>query len=186
LSERKAFVLEIAQTIGKWGFARLFAECIDKIFFDPVRAPKPVDEQAFEQVVSRVEQYLSSANGSIKSYGLLIHDNNETVAKRHTGLMNEFHKRGTFWTYINNIIETPLFVDSSLTSMIQMADICGYAIRRYLENGETDLFEEVFKRADRRGTTVVGVRHFSNPNCICKICSAHKFSPFPARSVHES
>ncbi len=175
-SERRSFVLEIAQTIGNWGFARLFAECIDKIHFDPSKAPKPVDEQAFEQIVSRVEQYLSLADGGVKSYGLLIHDNNQTVAKRHTFLMNEFHKRGTFWTYINNIIETPLFVDSSLTSMIQMADVCGYAIRRYLENGETELFEEIFKRADRRGTTVVGVRHFSSQSCTCRICSAHKFN----------
>lgn len=174
LVERKAFILEVSQIIGNWGFARLFAECIDKIFFDPARAPKPVDEQAFEQIVSRVEQYLTSADGGSKSFGLLIHDNNQTVAKRHTDLMKEFHKRGTFWTRISNIIETPLFVDSSLTSMIQMADVCGYAIRRYLENGETILFDEVFKRADRRGSTVVGVRHFSNPSCSCKICSAHK------------
>lgn len=142
-----------------------------------VRAPSTVDEQAFEQIVSRFEQYLTITDTSGKNYGMLIHDNNETVAKRHTGLMKEFHKKGTFWTYINNIIETPLFVDSSLTSMIQMADVCGYAIRRYLENGETVLFDEVFKRADRRGQTIVGVRHFSNPACTCKICQAHKYNP---------
>lgn len=92
-----------------------------------------------------------------------------------TALMKEFHKKGTFWTYINNIIETPLFVDSSLTSMIQMADICSYAIRRYLENNETVLFDEIFKRAHRKGNTVVGVRHFSNPVCTCKICQSHKY-----------
>lgn len=175
-TERRSFVFEVAQTIGNWGFARLFAECIDKIYFDPLRAPSLVDEQAFEQVVSRVEQYLSLADGGKKSFGLLIHDNNQTVAKRHTSLMKEFHKRGTFWTSINNIIETPLFVDSSLTSMIQMADVCGYALRRYLENDESTLFDEIFKRADRRGTTVVGIRHFSSPNCGCKICAAHKLS----------
>ncbi len=176
--ERKAFVMEIAKTISNWGFARLFAECVDKVFFDPSRAPKPVDEQAFEQIVSRVEQYLSLADNGERSYGLLIHDNNPTVAKRHTQLMKGFHQRGTFWTYINNIIETPLFVDSALTSMIQMADVCGYAIRRFLENNETELFDEIFKRADRRGQTVVGVRHFSNPGCTCKICLSHKiFQP---------
>lgn len=177
LAERKAFVFEVAQTIGNWGFARLFAECVDKIFFDPSRAPKPVDEQAFEQIVSRVEQYLSVADGGSNSYGLLIHDNNQTVAKRHTALMKQFHKRGTFWTYINNIIETPLFVDSSLTSMIQMADVCGYSIRRYLENNESLLFDEIFKRAHRRVQTVVGIRHFTNPSCTCKICTAHKYTP---------
>ncbi|MCX7637776.1 MAG: DUF3800 domain-containing protein [Cyclobacteriaceae bacterium] len=174
LAERKNFVLEVAKTIGNWGFARLFAECIDKVHFDPSKAPKPVDEQAFEQIVSRVERYLDLADNESKSYGLLIHDNNETVAKRHTALMKQFHVRGTFWTDIKNIIETPLFVDSSLTSMIQIVDVCAYAIRRYLENSETELFDEVFKRADRRRSKVVGVRHFTSPECRCKICSAHK------------
>ncbi|MBS0645901.1 MAG: DUF3800 domain-containing protein [Verrucomicrobia bacterium] len=175
-NERKQFVLEIATTIGGWGFSRLFAECIDKIFYDPKRAPNTVDEQAFEQIVSRFQQYLQVLDSG-NNYGLLIHDNNQTVAKKHTEIMKMFHKRGTFWNYVNNIIETPLFVDSTLTSMIQMADVCGYAIRRYLENEETELFDEVFKRADRRGEKAVGVRHFTKPTCACKICQAHKFTP---------
>jgi hypothetical protein len=66
-----------------------------------------------------------------------------------------------------------MFVNSELTSMIQLADVCGYSIRRYLENGEDELFNEVFKRADRRGKTVVGVRHFSKQDCKCKICKVH-------------
>lgn len=175
-NERKQFVLEIATTIGGCGFSRLFAECIDKIFYDPKRAPNTVDEQAFEQIVSRFQQYLQVLDSG-NNYGLLIHDNNQTVAKKHTEIMKMFHKRGTFWNYVNNIIETPLFVDSTLTSMIQMADVCGYAIRRYLENEETELFDEVFKRADRRGEKAVGVRHFTKPTCACKICQAHKFTP---------
>ncbi len=177
-AERKAFVKEIAKVIGNWGFSRLFAECVDKVFFDPSRATSTVDEQAFEQVVSRFEQYLDKVDSIKKCHGLLIHDNNQTVAKRHTELMKGFHKTGTFWTAINNIIETPLFVDSSLTSMIQMADVCGYSIRRYLENGEDDLFNEIFKRAHMKGNKVVGVRHFTNINCKCKICSGHKMTSF--------
>ena len=182
--ERKSFVFEVAQCIGKWGFARLFAECIDKVFFDPAKSKSSIDEQAFEQIVSRFEKYLKGknglldseiiGNGKVKTYGLLIHDNNETVEKKHTGLMKQFHKTGTLWTSIDKIIETPLFVDSSLTSMIQMADICAYSIRRYLENNEEKLFDEVFARADRRGKTTVGIRHFTKRGCPCKICASHR------------
>jgi len=182
LAERRNFVLEIATTIGNWGFARLFGECVDKIFYDPKRAPNSVDEQAFEQIVSRFQQYLQTGEGE-KNYGLLIHDNNQTVAKKHTEIMKHFHKRGTFWNYVNNIIETPLFVDSTLTSMIQMADVCAYALRRYLENGETGLFDEIFKRADRRGEKAVGVRHFTKVTCGCKICQAHKFIPTSSSAI---
>lgn len=175
-AERRAFVLEVAKEIGSWGFARLFAECIDKIFFDPVRAPMPVDEQTLEQLVSRFEQYLASSGGADGNYGLLIHDNNQTIAKRHTELMKNFHRKGTFWTRINKIIETPLFVDSTLTSMIQIADVCAYSIRRYLEYNEEELFTEIFQRAHKKGRIVVGVRHFTTPACTCLICQGHRNS----------
>jgi hypothetical protein len=174
--ERQKFVLEIARCISQWGFARLFAECIDKIFFDPTRTPQTVDEQSFEQIVSRFEQYLQimGKGNPDSSLGLLIHDNNQTVAKKHTELMKQFHQKGTLWTRLKNIIETPLFVDSELTSMVQIADVCAYAMRRYLENGEEELFDLIFQRADRKDGIVVGVRHFTKTGCACKICSVHK------------
>ena len=175
-AERKQFMLEIAKLIGSWGFARLFAECIDKLHFNPAATHRTIDEQAFEQIVSRFEHFLKISSKVSKSplYGLLIHDNNDTVKKKHTNLMKGFHASGTFWTSITNIIETPMFVDSQLTSMIQIADVCSYAIRRYLEKGEDWLFDEIFKRADKKNGKVVGVRHFSQTSCSCKICLAHK------------
>lgn len=176
--ERVRVVTEIAQSVSKWQFARIFAECVDKIYFDPNKAARSIDEQCFEQIVSRFEQYLQiiEKGSKNKCCGLLIHDNNETVAKRHTELMKGFHQQGTLWTTVENIIETPLFVNSELTSMVQIADLCAYALRRYLENNEEDLFDLVFKRADRKDNIVVGVRHFSDSKCSCKICSAHKKS----------
>lgn len=176
LTERRSAVTSIADRIGSWGFARLFAECVDKIHFNPQRAMRSIGEQSFEQVVSRFEQYLINTDRSCdnQNYGMLIHDNNPTVARKHTELMKQFHKKGTLWTSVSHIIETPLFVDSQLTSMIQAADVCAYALRRYLENGENELFDLVFQRADRRGERVEGVRHFTGAQCKCKICVSHR------------
>ena len=174
-AERQQCISDVAHCVSGWGFARVFAECIDKVHFDPVRAPTTVDEQAFEQVVSRFERFLQlgTAEGH-KNFGLLIHDNNETVARKHTELMKQFHKAGTLWTKLDNIIETPLFVDSELTRMVQIADLCAYAMRRYLENQETELFHLIFERADRKGGLAVGVRHFTSSKCTCLICGAHR------------
>jgi hypothetical protein len=88
--------------------------------------------------------------------------------------MRRFHAQGTLWTDVDRIIETPLFVDSSLTRMVQIADLCSYALRRYVENNEKDLFRRVFTRADRFRNTVVGVRHFTDLSCTCDICQAHR------------
>lgn len=178
--ERRKLILEIADCVSRWGFARLFAECVDKIHFDPARTPQTVDEQSFEQIVSRFEQYLQIIERTGQPcFGILIHDNNETVAQKHTEMMKRFHQKGTLWTKVKNIIETPLFVDSQLTSMVQIADVCGYALRRYLENGEEELFDLVFQRADRKDNIVVGIRHFTKSDCTCKICSAHRKATNP-------
>ncbi len=94
--------------------------------------------------------------------------------KKHTELMHRYRKSGTLWTSIDRIIETPLFVNSELTSMIQIADVCAYSLRRYLENSEEELFGQIFKRTDTSsGGKKVGVRHFTKLGCKCKICQVH-------------
>ena len=174
--ERIDLVREVADKISSWGYARLFAECIDKNYFDPSKSKNTIGEQAFEQVISRFEKYLDNINPEPPNqvFGLLVHDNNETVAKKHTDLMRRFHQQGTLWTSIARIVETPLFVDSRLTSMVQVVDLCAYALRRYFENHELDLLNRIYPRADRYLNKVVGVRHYSSPNCPCVICQTHK------------
>jgi hypothetical protein len=173
--ERKSFIKEVATCVSRWGFTRVFAECIDKVYFDPSRTAQTIDEQAFEQIVSRFEHYIQIIGKRYpeRRCGLIIHDNNQTVARKHTDLMKQFYQKGTMWTNIDSIIETPLFVDSQLTSMVQIADLCAYSIRRYLENNEDELFDLIFQRADKYKGAVVGVRHFSSNACSCKICLAH-------------
>jgi hypothetical protein len=175
-AERTRMLQQAADQIGGWRFARLFAECIDKVHFVTRRNPLPVAEQAFEQVISRLEQYLENTNrNEDPNFCLIVHDNNPTSEQKHTKLMQTFHRRGTFWTNITNIIETPLYVSSALTGMVQMADLCAYALRRFVENGETDLFNRIFPIADRAPSgRVLGVRHFSRLDCGCAICVAHR------------
>jgi hypothetical protein len=172
-AERVALIEELADMIGRWNFTRIFAEAIDKIHFDPTRSRYSVDEQTLDQLVSRFERFLQIKRHTTKNnqlYGALIHDNNETVAKKHTDLMKRFHRSGTLWTQINCIIETPLFVNSELTNLIQMADLCSYAIRRYFENSETNLIDRIDPRFDRNKGVIVGLRHFTNNTCSCKYC----------------
>jgi hypothetical protein len=136
---------------------------------------RTVAEQAFEQVVSRFQKYLTNIEaGGLRNHGLLVHDNNESVARRHTDLMRHFHQQGTLWTAVDRIIETPLFVDSKLTRMVQVADLCSVALRLYCEDGKVDLFNRIFARAGRVNEVVVGVRHFAVRSCQCAICTVHR------------
>ncbi|HZQ74343.1 MAG TPA: DUF3800 domain-containing protein [Burkholderiales bacterium] len=176
-TQRMDFLRQVGDQIGGLKYAKLFAEAIDKLYHVSKWQPLPVAEQAFEQVISRLEKYLELTKPpQQQNFGLIIHDNNQTVELKHTKLMQKFHQDGTFWIDLKNIIETPMFVNSALTSMVQIADLCSYSIRRFCENGETDLFNRIFPIADRAPHTnkVVGVRHFSKQTCACAICQAHR------------
>ena len=175
LTERKAILTDLAKLIGTWTDSRLFGEAIDKTSF---RANRSLFEQGFTQVVSRFEGFLQNYGRYVggKFLGLIIQDDNETEAQQLTDLMKKFHREGTFWREINQIVETPLFVDSQLTDMVQMADLCAYATRRFFEKSETYLFDEIYNIFDRIGSTIVGLRHFTEPmnSCNCRVCREHR------------
>jgi hypothetical protein len=180
-AERAQCISELADLVGSWADARLFAEAQQKRSLPN----KSGDfEEAFEQVVTRFNTCLKNIGGI---NGLLVQDNNETVARRLTTLMRRFHQEGTTWAKdIEFVVETPMFVDSELTSMVQLSDLCAYAIRRFFDNGETDLLDRILPAVDRNGSKLVGIRHYTRGDpCSCKVCEQHgrhlrKPAVFPA------
>lgn len=174
--ERLDFIRQVADRIGSWQDARLFAEANDKRRTyrtgDPTRPPF---EFCFTELVQRFEYFLRNRGSSLNQdlQGMIIQDNNETISKRFTVMMREYHRTGTRWADINHIVETPLFVDSQLTSMVQLADLCAYATRRFFENGEEDLFDRIYGRFDRTTRGVVGIRHYTEAGCRCRVCQEH-------------
>ena len=135
--ERRAFIKEVAKCVSNWGFARLFAECIDKINFQslnlvrPTKEQRNIDEQALEQVVSRFENHLRIINTTLPkaSHAILIHDNNETVCKKHTELMKKFHLSGTLWTNVKQTDEYEYRLRESVRATIESRE----RTRRVLE-----------------------------------------------------
>jgi len=168
-SNRMECLIKLVQTVGNNKDIRIIAEAISKPDFAvPQKRPYEV---AFEQVLSRYDRMLDH----FRSKGIVIQDNNNTTAPRLTSLMRKFHSTGTYYRPIKNIIETPLFVDSSFTSMIQIADLCAYSLRRYCENNQTDLWNYIEDRVDRSKGVMVGLRHYTGRRkCNCPICIAHK------------
>ncbi len=176
-TERTALLRELADMVGSWDDARLFAEACDKTTFGSSPPPKPPYEEAFTQLVSRFQAFLVN-KGRYENqdiFGLLVHDNNQTVSLKLTDMMRRFHEAGTLWRQVTRIVETPMFVDSRLTAMVQIADLCAYATRRFFENHETDLFDRIYPRFDRTGRRVVGIRHYRHhAACSCRVCQDHR------------
>lgn len=171
--ERRQVLRQVATAVGAWPDALIFAECTEKEAYARLPAPaRSLFEEAFDQVVTRFHHFLRR---DPSQYGMVVQDHNDTVADRLTALMRRFHREGTRWTSrIPYLVETPLFVDSRLTSLVQVADLCAYSFRRYLENDETDLFDCLFPRVDEVNGRRVGARHYRGGRaCPCRICGEH-------------
>lgn len=171
LEERRDAVRELADAVGAWQDATMFVESQNKN-----RLREPPDalfDIAFEQVVTRFNTFIERT-GPSDACGLMVQDNNESAARRLTTLMLRFHAAGTKFKEIPRIVETPLFVDSRFTSLVQMADLGGYATRRYFERGEADLFMRIYPRVDRARGRAVGIRHYTGKHpCDCMVCVDH-------------
>lgn len=165
--ERRECLLNLADLVGGWEDARIFAEAQDKQHGGSACG----FDTAFEQVVTRFNTYLELTNQPL---GLLVQDNNQTVAQRLTEMMRSFHNAGTSWSEITRIIETPMFVDSGLTSMVQLADLSAFATRRFFEKGQVELFDRLYRRFDWHQSRLVGLRHYTGAHeCRCRVCVDH-------------
>lgn len=178
-TQRIECVERLADLVGSWGDVKLFADAQKK---DSLPGKCGDFEEAFEQVVTRFNTYLKNVIGT---HGLIVQDNNATVAARLTKQMRKFHRDGTTWAAnIEFVVETPLFVDSELTSMVQMADMCSYAIRRFCDNKEENLINRIWPIFDRSPTKMVGVRHYTKADpCGCRICVEHVRKNIPLSMV---
>ena len=164
----------MAVLIGSWNDVRLFAEVVNRTEYN---LSTSMYENSFTQVISRFDNFLNkfSKHPNADYYGTVIQDMNKEFAHRLRDLMKEFHIKGTIWTKYTRIVETPFFVDSELTDMVQMADLCAYVTRRFFENSEIELFNKIYDRFDRiPNGKLTRLRHYTGrKKCKCKVCLDH-------------
>lgn len=174
--QRQDALLAFSTVVGSWTDCVHFADAAEKSAMGAASPPGAIlgtaADFAFEQLVTRFNTFLARSRG--KPLGMLVYDHDQAVSTHLTERMRNFHARGTKFSGIDQIVETPLFVDSSLTAMIQVADLAAYATRRFCENGETLLFDPVYPRFDRQAGRLVGLRHYTGKRkCNCRICTDH-------------
>lgn len=84
---------------------------------------------------------------------------------------------GTRWgTTIRNLAETPLFVDSRASRVVQLADHISYAVFRRYNAGDTSYFDIIASKFDSAGGTVHGLNHKQtyNPTCMWVACHTRR------------
>lgn len=108
---------------------RVFAVIIDKRKLHDHVTAETLHKKAYELLLERVEQFLYEFHRNHN--GLIVMDDtqrqlNHAVAMKHAF----FQRQGNANLRFKHIVEYPFFTDSSLSSGIQLADLCAYNIYR--------------------------------------------------------
>ena len=166
--EREKAYADALTVLGRSTQVRLFGAAIHKA----ARSPEDPMEYAFEQLINRFDRFLARLhrmNNTQRGIVILDKSSYETSLQ---GLAREFRLDGHRWGQLRNISETPLFVDSRATRMIQYADLVAYALRRYYENGQSVYFDRIAHLFDAEGGIIHGLVHYipTGAHCGCRIC----------------
>jgi len=152
--------------------ARVFACAVHKASFSNT----DLMELAFEDLCSRFDRYLNRLRGDgDRQRGLLILDESahETTLQR---MAREFRTLGTQWGVIRNLADTPLFVDSKASRVVQLADHVAYAVFRRYNAKDAQYFDIIAQKFDADAGIIHGLAHkqHEDPNCMCIACLSRR------------
>ena len=150
---------------------RAFACAIHKPTF-----PNPDNDYmgiAFEDMCSRFDMYLKRLyHSGDPQRGLLILDDSshETTLRR---MARDFRTLGTRWGSVHNLADTPFFVDSRASRIVQLADHLAYSVFRRYEHGDIQYFDIISAKFDSADNVVHGLshKHHLDDPCMCLACN---------------
>lgn len=162
----------------------LFAVAMHKDSFpgaDPIQ--KTCEEMAghFDAYLARQE---TRQPGAEKERGLMIFDQTNHESTLHA-LLTEYRTTGASWGKIKHLAEIPMFTDSKLTRMLQLADFVAYAVFRRYEHGDSSFLDRIINKFDQSGGRLHGLVHLvSNYHeCFCPACSTRRVGTIRGHSL---
>ncbi len=152
---------------------RAFGIVVEKAAVSPA---DPV-EHAYEQICTRFDMFLSRmfTRRREKQRGLVIVDRSR-YEDTLQGLAHSFREDGTRWGNLRNLSEVPLFVDSRMSRLVQLADLVSYALWRRHERGDMQFVLPIVEAFDREGRVYHGLYHKTLPgrDCDCAACASRR------------
>lgn len=153
---------------------RLFACAIEKKSYQG----RDIVETAFEDLCKRFDLFLSRRKAMGDSQrGMIILDKTtrETSLQK---LSREFRKVGTQWGVLRNIADTPFFVDSRASRLVQVADHVAYSVFRRYNSGDAQYFDLIAHRFDTEDSVIHGLahKHLERHACTCPACLSRRLA----------
>jgi hypothetical protein len=139
----------------------------------------PCVQIACEEMVGHFDAYLSAleteTSQSEKQRGLMIFDESRHE-KTVQLLMTEYRTTGASFGRVKRLAEVPLFTDSKITRMLQLADFVSYALFKRYERSDAQFFDVILKRFHQNGGRLHGLFHRTPKylECYCPACMSRR------------
>lgn len=168
------------------GIARVIQEAHDpglRLFAVAVHRPsyptQNVVEIAFEELCNRFDLFLKRLyqEGNVQR-GLIIMDRSRYQSRLEM-LMKQLRETGGRFGRTRNLVDIPLFTNSRLTRMLQLADFTAWSVFQRYERNSTEYLDKIVKRFDEADNVLHGLVHLVKDwrNCYCPACLSRRNSP---------
>lgn len=153
----------------------LFGVAVEKASPPPI----PCVQRACEEMAGHFDAYLSAleSSGAAKERGLIIFDESRHE-KTVQLLMAQYRTTGASFGRVKHLAEVPLFTDSKITRMLQLADFVSYAIFKRYERNDTEFLDRILPRFSSSGGRIHSLIHLT-PNhheCFCPPCLSRRMA----------
>ena len=192
-AQRSQLLEDAVALAGSFDNIKLFADAVSKSH--PGVTGGTVDPviETFTQAITRFDTFLDKIAMKAQErdrraridHGLLILDQDSSTESVIHQKFRHFRQHGHPFGKLRHVIDVPFFAPSDQVSGLQLADVCAYVLRRYLDTGavmgshEERQFLTIFRLFDRdpRGR-LHGLRHYVPARvCKCLICAERDHGP---------
>jgi len=129
-------------------------------------------QRTCEEMAGHFDAYLQALEiEQDKQRGLMIFDQSRHE-KTVQALLRQYRTTGASFGVVRHMAEVPLFTDSKITRMLQLADFVAYAIYRRYESSDAQFFDMILPRFSEAGGVLHGLKHLNTDfqDCYCPGC----------------
>lgn len=138
-------------------------------------------QRTCEEIAGHFDAYLEGLEledkNNAKQRGLMIFDRSRHE-KTVQALLTQYRTTGASFGRIRHLAEVPLFTDSKITRLLQLADFVAYAIYRRYERSDTQFFDAILPRFHESGGKLHGLLHMNTNHreCYCQPCMSRRLT----------
>lgn len=146
-----------------------------EIFSQRVPPWKGLKPDEARGTIKSVLKVLADARDTARAFACVVH---KASFPGRDPMEIAFRTLGTRWGVIRRLADTPFFVDSRASRVIQLADHVAYAVFRRYQAGDAQYFDLVASKFDEEDGVVHGLAHkeIGNPGCMCPACLSRRIN----------